>query len=468
MKAVAKRLAVSVVLCAGLALATSSAFAQKTANPNPYDPLVHQLNQAQTKLGPQMKYLSGGLINAFGIAKHWESLKAGLGQAANAAGPQAGVKAAAGTPVTTTSLASRVLGFTQGETSTAWCGTNAVVGFNDSGSVIETIGGTLAGNGLSTVGYGQSTNANAGSPVFADKGAVPAPTGVVGSGSTTGGWLIGDPVVACSSASKFYMSNVGFSCQFSAAGGGVACGITDSTVNVSISSDGGATFAPAVVAVDKSFAPNILGLTAHMLDKDWMAIDPVSNEIYLTYTDIDNSTDIGNVCGLAFGVIPIQRVAIELVSSTNGGATWSSPHEIIHVCDDPLSPTPNLFVQGSQIAIGTDESVYVAWETTGTSAIDPNGREIDIAKSPSGGVAFGAPTKVTYVKCAGDCIDGILQGSIRINEFPSLTAGKGSQSGKFFVAWNDGDNPQTDLGVGTYDLTDIKLTPAYPVVSANH
>jgi hypothetical protein len=145
MKAVAKRLAVAVDLCAGLALATSTAFAQKTANPNPYDPLVRQLNQAQTKLGPQMKYLSGGMINAFGIAKHWEGLKAGLSQAANATalGPQAGVKATAGTPVTTTNLASRVLGFTQSETSTAWCGTNAVVGFNDTGSVVETIGGTL-------------------------------------------------------------------------------------------------------------------------------------------------------------------------------------------------------------------------------------------------------------------------------------------------------------------------------------
>src|ERR1700674_1078377 len=275
MKAVAMRLAVSVVLCAGLALAISTAFAQKAANPNPYDPLVRQLNQAQTKLGPQMRYLSGGMINAFAIAKHWEGLKAGLSQAANAAalGPQGGVKATQGTPVTTTSLASRVLGFTQSETSTAWCGTHAVVGFNDTGSVIETIGGTLAGNGLSSVGYGQSTNANASNPVFADKGFLPAPTGVVGLGSTTGGWLIGDPAVACSSASKFYMSNVGFSCQFMGAGSGISCGITDSTVNVSISGDGGATFVPPVVAVDKSFAPNILGLPAHMLDKDWMAID---------------------------------------------------------------------------------------------------------------------------------------------------------------------------------------------------
>ncbi|MGD0291660.1 MAG: hypothetical protein ABSC63_18725 [Candidatus Binataceae bacterium] len=74
-----------------------------------------------------------------------------------------------------------------------------------------------------------------------------------------------------------------------------------------------------------------------------------------------------------------------------------------------------------------------------------------------GGTLFGAPRKITNVNCVGDCVDGILQGSIRILELPSLVMGEGSQSGKLFMAWNDGDNPQNDALIGTYNFADVKL-----------
>jgi hypothetical protein len=399
------------------------------------DGLMNQLIRAEGKLGPHAKHISGAMRNAFAMAHHWESLKAGVSQAANApsTAPVLSVRPLTSSTVTTPSLASRVVGFTQSETSTGWCGTNAVIGFNDTGSILETINGASTGNGLSSVGYAQSTNANATTPVFTDKGFVPAAHGT----APSGGLLIGDPVVACTAANDFYMSNVGFTCQSIDQSG--LCAASDAKIDISISHDGGATFAPPVIAVDKSFAPNILGLPNHLLDKDWMAIDPNSGEIYVTYTDIDNSTDPSNECGLLGGLFPIERVAIEIVSSTNGGTTWGAPVEITHVCSGPFSSTPNLFVQGSQIAIKSDGSVYVAWETTGTSASPSS--EIDIASSINHGMTFSAPSIVTPVNCVGDCTDGILQGSIRIGELPSMVVGKGTQSGKLFLTWNDGDNP---------------------------
>jgi hypothetical protein len=35
--------------------------------------------------------------------------------------------------------------------------------------------------------------------------------------------------------------------------------------------------------------------------------------------------------------------------------------------------------------------------------------------------------------------------------------GKGTRSGKLFMAWNDGDNPQNDALIGTYNFADVKL-----------
>src|SRR5262245_7313501 len=61
-------------------------------------------------------------------------------------------------------FASRLGGFTQNETSTAWCNPNVVVGFNDSGSFLAS--GVTSFNGLS-----RSTN-NGGS--FTDLGFLPS------------------------------------------------------------------------------------------------------------------------------------------------------------------------------------------------------------------------------------------------------------------------------------------------------
>jgi len=243
---------------------------------------------------------------------------------------------------------------------------------------------------------------------------------------------------------------VGFNCTaYVLSGNLVQCAASLSNVTVSTSTDGGSTFALPSFAIAKSYPQ-------HILDKDWMAIDAANSQMYVTYTDIDNS---GAVCNLTIGpiVVPLTRVAIEIVNSADGGVTWSAtPTVITQFCDD--ATTPNASVTGSQIAIAPDGSVFVAWEAISTNPASPNTREIDIAKSAIGGTLFGTPTKVTNVNCVGNCTDGILQGGIRILELPSLVAGNGPLAGKLLVAWNDGDNPQPDALVGTYNFADVKLT----------
>src|SRR4029453_17201933 len=50
---------------------------------------------------------------------------------------------------------SQTAGFTQSETSTAWCGDMVVVGYNDSGSVLETL--VFGTGGLTFNGVARST-----------------------------------------------------------------------------------------------------------------------------------------------------------------------------------------------------------------------------------------------------------------------------------------------------------------------
>ena len=85
-------------------------------------------------------------------------------------------------------------GFTQSETSTAWCGNGVVVGFNDSGSFFESL---LSGaGGISFSGAGASTD---GGNSFQD-------IGFINPGPNVFSFLAGDPVVNCANASTFYYS----------------------------------------------------------------------------------------------------------------------------------------------------------------------------------------------------------------------------------------------------------------------
>jgi hypothetical protein len=84
--------------------------------------------------------LSGGAQNLIALAERWEEIEPLLRQAAKGKGkperPAPLARTRVSDPSTDLSF-SAVAGFTQSETSTAWCGDTVVVGFNDSGSFFE-------------------------------------------------------------------------------------------------------------------------------------------------------------------------------------------------------------------------------------------------------------------------------------------------------------------------------------------
>jgi hypothetical protein len=88
---------------------------------------------------------------------------------------------------------SRFSGFVQSETSSAWCGSNVVVGYNDSASLFQ-----QSPTGPTIVGYAVSTNS--GNSFTGGRALLPRvlPPGV------TERHFMGDPVVGCASKTNFF------------------------------------------------------------------------------------------------------------------------------------------------------------------------------------------------------------------------------------------------------------------------
>jgi len=314
-------------------------------------------------------------------------------------------------------------GFTQSETSTAWCSPNVVVTFNDSGSYLESY--FFGIGGFSFNGYSRSTNNGTS---FVDQG-------FLNPSANPAFFLAGDPVVRCTNENTFQYASLLLD-----------YGPYESAISLSTSTDGGTTFANPVKAASKSLAN-------HFLDKEWMTVDPANpSNIYTTYTDFDSS---GTICGTTTGGSPIFRVAIEYVRSTDGGGTWSSPVELTtpaQSCD----PNGN---QGSFVEVGPAGEVYVAW--LHFPATNPN-NVILLRKSTDSGATFSPAVTVASVPPMG-AFDGsrfTLQGRVRFNQFPHMAVDRspGPRAGHIYVTWADGrylSKPDVFSSTRFYNFGDV-------------
>ena len=409
-----------------------------------FDSLSRQMPEAARKR------LSSGTQNYMNLSRRWNDVENAINRASLRGRAFGGLRAALPEEISPAApinislqgvdklLFSRLAGFVQSETSTAWCNTNLLTGFNDSGSVIDALLSSPS-ESLSFDGYARSTNTGTS---FADAGALlpdPLPLGVKYRD------LEGDPVVGCSTKNNFFFATLAVDTlnDLSQVSG----------VTVSASTNGGATFGGAVMAVGKDAA-------THIIDKDWMVVDPTNlTRIYVTYTDFDFSAIL---CGKDINDDPILRTAIEIVSSADGGVTWTSPVIVKEVCLDAG------LVQGSQVAVGPGPGaeVFVAYEFYDAS----DARRIEIAKSTDQSQSFATPVVVDNVTPVGSIVplaDGsaqqVLQGAFRTNEWPSLgidRSGKAFQN-TIYVAWNDGRNlpvPEFLSLTDSYNYSDILVS----------
>jgi hypothetical protein len=396
---------------------------------------MKRLNDLSARLPSSVKAsLSGGAQNMLSLAAHWDELGLSNGLALNAPLPQQ----AASAPLPPGLVSdprqdlkvSRMAGFTQNETSTAWCGSTVVVGYNDSGSFLETF--PVPTIGLSFNGYSRSAD---GGETFTD-------LGFLNPGSNTSGVLGGDPVVVCSDENTFYYSSIFSSSPVS----------TD--ISVSKSTDGGQTFGDPVSAVSKpSFFPDF-----HFLDKPWMAVDPTNaDRLYVTYTDFETNFPGGGGC--------LLRTGIELVTSADGGLTWSSPTVVAESCSPTFSAPPTV-LQGSNVAVDDDGTVFVAWEELPPLPPLPGKlpiNKINIARSTDNGRSFEPKTVVSDVTPVGYVALGLLQGGFRNNEFPSLAIDRSQgPGGLMYITWNDGRDGVTPDMIGLfsslYDFGDVLIS----------
>jgi len=394
------------------------------------------------------KRLSSGAQNLLKLAHGWEQVEGPF--AVNPAPQDAGSDArrsnlpavadpsidptAVSFPISNTSadfLFSLMAGFTQSETSTAWCGDHVVSGFNDSGSFFE------------SVLFGPGGASFSGASISSNKGTSFHDVGFINPGTDFNNFLAGDPVVTCARRPETADIPTFFFTQLFELGPSTA---PVTAIAFSTSEDGGGSWTPPVAAVQKD------GRT-HFLDKSWSAIDPSDpRHIFITYTDFDMSGTSGTpACGIVGGN-PVSRTAIELVHSADGGLTWSAPVVIAQGCF--VAPSFRQ-LQGSQVAVDAGGNVFVAWESfLGAAATN---RALVISGSLNHGNTFGTPVTISAVVETGD--GNGLQGGFRNNEFPMLAIDR--SSGALWVAWNDGRNfaiRDAEAPDGLYHFADVLVS----------
>ncbi|MFI5372303.1 MAG: PPC domain-containing protein, partial [Candidatus Eisenbacteria bacterium] len=284
----------------------------------------------------------------------------------------------------------------QSEVSIAADGQNVVVTWND-------------GEGLNYApptnaqGYGWSTD---GGITWTDGGAPPAPTGLI--------WF-SDPVVVVNPKShKFYFSALVVDPNdFSFGQNGV--GVIQGSFSGGVFSWG-----TPVVAIQAAANTKIY-------DKEWMAVDSTSGNVYVSYVDFFVGGD-----------------QIEFKRSTDAGATFPTTSVLSSAQDQG-------YVQAPRVVVGPTGEVYVAWYAIGNGVTSAWARDFyRIKKSINQGLTFGS--QATLDSAFVDFGNG-APGFNRGNSFafPSLAVDNttGPHRARVYATWNESAdfyNTADDIG----------------------
>ncbi len=198
-------------------------------------------------------------------------------------------------------------------------------------------------------------------------------------------------------------------------------------VTVSVSTDGGITWQPAVV-VDSGFGCD-LSNSQLFNDKEWVVTDnkpssPFYGRTYLTWTKFESASGT------------YLRSAIFESHSDDGGKHWTKAQEIsgsnAALCTFQTSGPANQCDedQASVPTVGPDGTVYVAFENQQNQALWEAGGFFDnqylLVKSTDGGGTWSSPTFVV----------GMEDGS---NDYPINVDGRQTLTGYQVRVWSEGN-----------------------------
>jgi len=161
-------------------------------------------------------------------------------------------------------------------------------------------------------------------------------------------------------------------------------------------------------------------------DKPWIAVDNSSNGTSgYVYASWSHFTGCQNKFSIFYGYyLTCSSDVVDVAYSKNHGQTWSTP-----VLINPRGQ--NGAVQGSQVAIGPDGRVYVAYEFFGSG--NQRQQYLSVGTWSGSTLSFAAPlvitpvfSELTFAGCS------TCSASYRVNSFPNIAV---SPSGNVYVVY---------------------------------
>jgi hypothetical protein len=257
----------------------------------------------------------------------------------------------------------------------------------------------------------------------------------------------GDPAIAFGPGNTVYYATLVFSRAAVPEGEQQASGIA-----VSVSHNGGASWdAPAILHLDGVTAAGTPTPAYVFNDKEWIAADPKSGKVYVTWTVFTYDQE-GNY------------LESPIVASASGdfGRTWSGARRV----SPPTTPSTTgitSFGSGSNPQIARDGTLHVAYETSVCASIacdQPADHDaVVVASSRDGGRTFRnveVATNYDFPVDEDTGSEGLTGENFRINSFPQLAYDRTTDH--LWVTWADDRNGRYRDGESVRTNGDVFLS----------